>query len=309
MLRAKAERVLTDNHDRSERRLVFMFPGQGSQYPQMAKDLYQQESVFKKELDRCFSIVSTVANIDLKSALFSVSDTEDASALINQTHYTQPLIFSVEYALAKLLIHWGFQPKAMIGHSIGEYVAACISGVFTLEDALLLVSARGALIRELPAGKMLAVRQSREELKSILPGDYDFAAINSPKSCVISGEGALIDSIYQQLDKRGIKSQLLRTSHAFHSEMMNPILDAFKAKVKAISLNTPQIPYVSNVTGEWIQAEQAISPDYWVNHLRGAVLFSKGIETLVNNSTNVFLEVGPGQALLGMVNVHDIGDL
>ena len=309
MLRAKAERVLTDNHDRSERRLVFMFPGQGSQYPQMAKDLYQQESVFKKELDRCFSIVSTVANIDLKSALFSVSDTEDASALINQTHYTQPLIFSVEYALAKLLIHWGFQPKAMIGHSIGEYVAACISGVFTLEDALLLVSARGALIRELPAGKMLAVRQSREELKSILPGDYDFAAINSPKSCVISGEGALIDSIYQQLDKRGIKSQLLRTSHAFHSEMMNPILDAFKAKVKAISLNTPQIPYVSNVTGEWIQAEQAISPDYWVNHLRGAVLFSKGIETLVNNSTNVFLEVGPGQALLGMVNEHDIGDL
>lgn len=302
-LEKKAEHGMQGIHNRGEAGVVFMFPGQGSQYPDMTRDLYTRYDVFREELDRCFDIVEKSVGLDLKEFLFVEGVAEsDCLAVLNQTQYTQPLIFSVEYALARLLMAWGFTPDAMIGHSIGEYVAACIAGVLTLESALTLVVKRGLLVSQLPVGKMLAVRKSPAYLQSALSGKYEIAAINSPESCVLAGPEKEIFAVDRELQEKGVKGlHILKTSHAFHSRMMEPAMEEFHREVSLLDLAAPNIPYISNVTGGWITKEQATDPGYWVQHLREAVKFSDGVQTLAKTVGGVFLEVGPGQALTSMV--------
>ncbi len=286
---------------------VFMFPGQGSQYQNMGRGLYADEDVFREEADKCFQILNPLPGYDLKEILYP-GQAGSPSIHIDSTEVTQPLLFIFEYALAKLLLHWGITPRAMIGHSIGEYVAACLSGVFSLEDALALVAARGKLMQAMPAGSMIGVPMPREQLKERLTHhpQLALAAVNSPGNCVVSGPGEAVEAFAQELKKQEINYRPLHTSHAFHSAMMDPMLDQFEAKVNEIKLNEPQLPFISNVTGNWITVEDATDPRYWVRHLRCAVLFADGINELLNTDNKVFIEVGPGKVLSTFVRAHDI---
>lgn len=282
----------------SNRPVAFMFPGQGSQYVNMAKELYFKEPIFTKEMDICFTYLLKQKALDIKSILFpTVENLQTASIQINQSLYTQPILFSIEYALAKLWMSYGIQPKTMIGHSIGEYAAACISGVFSLEDTLLLVCERARLIQSLPYGDMLSIRMSEKEILPLLNDCLSIAAVNTHDRCVISGEHNAIKCLKGQLEKLGKDCHILHTSHAFHSRMLDPILKPFREFISNLTFNQPQISYISNVTGEWIRKDQAVDPEYWVSHLRGSVQFSKGIKQILKNPDVVLLEVGPGRVL------------
>lgn len=282
--------------------IVFMFPGQGSQYVNMARELYDLDTTFKNELDLCFESVKSIADINLKDIIFG-DDTENR--MIYQTSITQPLLFSFEYSLAKTLIKWGISPNAMIGHSIGEYVAACLAGVFSVNDALSLVILRGKLMQSLPEGSMLSVPFSCEELMPLINENLSIAALNSSKRSVVSGPDDAISAFEQLLSDKGISSIRVRTSHAFHSMMMDPILKEFEEKVKKIKLNKPNMPYISNLTGTWINNENALDPKYWVKHLRHTVRFNEGLDILLNQDRTIFIEVGPGKTLCTFVKEHE----
>ncbi|KAB2495264.1 type I polyketide synthase [Priestia endophytica] len=284
----------------SSRPVVFLFPGQGSQYVDMGRQLYGKYPVFKEALDQCFERLKQHVSVDPFSILFSNESNHDQQ-LINQTEYTQPLLFSIEYALAKLMIHLGIKPQAMIGHSIGEYTAAAISGVLSLEDAVDLVAYRGQLIQQLPQGSMLSVSLSEKGIESYMTDDLSLAAANGPASCVVSGETQAIDSLSAQLEADGHSIRKLHTSHAFHSMMMDYILPSFKEKLATYSFGIPSIPYVSNVTGEWITDETAADPAYWADHLRQTVRFRDGAERLLTELNPIFIEVGPGNTLSAFV--------
>ncbi|UHA74003.1 type I polyketide synthase [Paenibacillus sp. 481] len=296
------------------RSVVMMFPGQGSQYVNMGRGLYQDEPVFRSEIDRCLELVQPHVAVDLKALLFpqgtshELSHNSDNTAaeneLLARTDIAQPVLFMVEYALAKLLMSWGVHPEAMIGHSIGEYVAACLANVFPLEDALTLVALRGRLMQSLPAGSMLSVAMPELELRALLPDQLALAAVNSTTLCVVAGESEQIDAFAQQLEESGHTCRRLHTSHAFHSHMMDPILEAFADQVRSIKLQEPTTPFISNVTGTWITAEEAMDAGYWVRHLRSAVRFADGLDELLSNPRTVFVEVGPGNALGTFVRKH-----
>lgn len=299
---AEPARILSAVKDTRQPSVAFLFPGQGTQYVNMGKELYLTEPVFRKEVDNCARLLLSQGGVDLRDILFAEGEsTEERNAQLHQTRLTQPALFIIEYALAKLWGAWGVRPAAMIGHSIGEYVAACLAGVFTLEDALKLVAIRGHLMQELPPGAMLAVSAAEPEIQQYLAGQngrqLSIAASNSPSQCVISGPMQAIDVLEGLLQTRGITCQRLRTSHAFHSSMLEPVLDAFRKQVQAISLQEPQTRYISNLTGTWITSEQATDPDYWVQHLRQTVRFAEGIEELLREPDQVLLEVGPGNTL------------
>lgn len=284
--------------------IVFMFPGQGSQYAGMARGLYETRPVFRMELDRCFAALKGRSRLDLRSVLFP-DDIEDAQARdrINDTAFAQPALFSVEYALAKLWMSWGIHPDAMIGHSIGEYVAACLAGVFTLEDALAVVAARGRLMSDLPPGSMLAVSLSEDELRAHAEAGISVAALNAPDSSVVSGPSPAIERLSQRLASDGAQSRPLRTSHAFHSSMMEPALGKFEAVVRSVPRRAPQLRFLSNRTGTWIRDSEAMDPAYWSAHLRGTVRFSDGIGELLRETPDAtFLEVGPGNTLRGFAS-------
>jgi len=274
-------RLLSRHEERSDRPVAFLFPGQGAQYPGMGRGLYETEEVFRREINRVGS--------DLRKVIF-----EDAEGL-EQTVHTQPALFVIEHALARLWMSWGIEPAAMIGHSIGEYVAACLAGVLSLEDALALVAARGRLMQSLPGGAMLSVALPEAELK--LGPELSLAAVNSPTSCVVSGPVEAIEAFQVAAETRR-----LHTSHAFHSSMMDPVLEAFGAEVRKVRLNPPQRRYLSNVTGTWIKAEEATDPDYWVRHLRGTIRFSAGLSELLPDFA--LLETGPGRTLSTLVRQH-----
>ena len=222
---------------------------------------------------------------------------EQAAQRLQQTALTQPALFVIEYALAQLWIEWGVQPQAMIGHSIGEYVAACLSGVFSLQDALTLVAARGRLMQSLPAGAMLSVSLPEAQVKRLLNSAIALAAVNAPNMCVVSGPQEAIDQLEQQLIKQDVLCRRLHTSHAFHSAMMEPILAEFMEQFTTITLKAPQRPFISNVTGTWITAAEATDPQYWAKHLRQTVRFADGVRELLKQPDTVLLEVGPGQTL------------
>ena len=277
--------------------VVFLFPGQGSQYPGMGSDLYRDEPVFRAAVDRCAHVLEPLLGQDLRTVLYGGGGSPTAEPL-SQTWLAQPAIFSVSYALAELWMSWGIRPAAMIGHSVGEFVAACLSGVLELEDALGIIVARGKLMQALPPGVMLAIRLSETELQPLLGPDLDLAAINGPASCVVAGAPPAVARLEQVLQARGTLSRRLQTSHAFHSAMMDPILQPLAAQVRPIRLGVPKIPYISCVTGDWITVAETGSPDYWARHCRAPVRFADGLNTLLaSQQTCVLLEVGAGATL------------
>ncbi|HEV2707210.1 MAG TPA: SDR family oxidoreductase [Pyrinomonadaceae bacterium] len=278
--------------------VVFMFPGQGSQYAQMGRELYESEPTFRLEVERCAQLLRAESGLDLLGLLYGAEDSDEAAAArLMQTSVTQPALFVIEYALAKLLMEWGVHPAAMIGHSIGEYVAACLAGVFSLEDALKLVSARGRLMQQMPAGAMLAVSLSEQGLQPFLSEQLSVAAINAPSMCVVSGELEEIQRTEARLTAEGVACRRLHTSHAYHSEMMQPVVWLFAQEVAAVRLHAPQIPYISSLTGTWIKPEEATDPGYWAKQLREPVRFAAGVAELFKERERVLLEVGPGHSL------------
>ena len=288
--------------DRSGARpaLTFMFSGQGSQHLNMMRGLYEAEPAFREHLDACAEVVPDLGR-DLRSVLYPAADDAEAPAVLGTTAFTQPALFAVEYALARLWQSWGIIPDAMIGHSIGEYVAACLSGVLTLEEAMRLVAVRGRLMQAIAPGAMLAVPLGETALASRLEGQaVAIAAVNGRSSSVASGTFAAIDRLERSLAAEGVACQRLRTSHAFHSAMMEPALDAFRDAVRPVRLNEPRIPYVSNLTGTWMTGADATDPGYWVRHLRGTVRFHDGLMTALQRPGCVLLEVGPGQTLTAL---------
>jgi acyl transferase domain-containing protein/acyl carrier protein len=316
-----------------ERPVVFMFSGQGSQYVDMALELYQTEPFFREEMDRCFTLLKSQTDVNIREILYpginaqgSVNSGEPGNksrrileypttppaqqpganpGKINQTHITQLLIFILEYALAKLLMKWGIKPYALIGHSIGEYTAACLAGVFSLEEALSLVFTRGKLMKQMPSGAMLSVPLSQSQLTPLLDGTAALAAVNSSSLCVVSGTFEAIEKFEQKLKEKGYNFRRLHTSHAFHSPMMESIAAAFEEHVKQITLKEPKIPYISNVTGNWIQPREVTRPGYWSQHILQTVRFNEGLEKLLLEKENALMvEVGPGKALSTFVRQH-----
>jgi phthiocerol/phenolphthiocerol synthesis type-I polyketide synthase E len=298
------QRLFDQTQKPTYRPVVFMFSGQGSQYVNMAKELYHTEAVFKQHLDYCAEKLRPLLNVELLDVLYPNVVTETASERLQQTAMAQAALFSVEYALARLWMAWGIQPKAMIGHSIGEYVAACIAGVFSLDDALALVAARGQLMQAAVPGSMLAVSLSADEINSLIPNDLSLALINSSSLCVVAGTHEAIAAFEQQLQAQMISCQILHTSHAFHSAMMQDVVSPFVTRISQIQLNPPQIPYLSNVTGDWITASQATDPNYWANHLRQTVQFADSLEKLLADPQQILLEVGPSRSLSSFARQH-----
>jgi len=279
--------------------VAFLFSGQGSQYANMARELYTHEPIFRETLERCARGLDRHIGIDLLQAIYPPEQgRETAAASLNETWLTQPALFSIEYSLACWWMSLGIQPATMLGHSIGEYVAACLAGVFSLEDALEIVAFRGRLIFGLPSGSMLAVPLPASKIP--LTDSVSLAAVNNPELCVVSGPTHEIAAIEEQLSKQSVTCRRLLTSHAFHSAMMDPILGAFEEKIRSVLLHAPRIPYLSNVTGTWIRPEEATSPGYWAQHIRHAVQFSDGLAELLRNSSQVLLEVGPGSTLTSL---------
>ncbi len=286
--------------------VVFMFPGQGAQYVRMAKEVYDREAVFRDTLDTCADILVARGAEDPRSILFpGDGDPETHAVRINRTLHTQPLLFCVEYALAQLWMSWGIRPAAMVGHSVGEYVAACLAGVFSLEDALSLIHARAAFIDSMPEGSMIAVSGGEAEVASLLPEELAIAAVNGPGLCVVSGEADAVAAFREVLDQSGLASSLLHTSHAYHSRMMAPARDRFFSVVSEKTIHPPTMPVMSNVSGTLLTEAQATDPVYWAEHITSAVQFSSAISELKEKKNRVFLEVGPGTTLCRLVKSHD----
>ncbi|HEY0406604.1 MAG TPA: amino acid adenylation domain-containing protein [Pyrinomonadaceae bacterium] len=290
--------------DSRERPVAFMFPGQGTQYVQMARGLYEHEPIFRAQIERCSSLLSPRLGLDLRSIIYPPSEASAAmEAQLRQTALAQPALFMVEYALAQLLIALGVVPQAMLGHSLGEYVAACLAGVFSLEEALELVATRGRLMQEMDAGAMLAVSLAETEVQSLLGEKVALAAVNGPSRCVVAGTIEEVSALEQRLLEQAIPCQRLRTSHAFHSPMMNPVADKIAGHMRQMRLQPPRIPFVSNLTGTWITPEDATNPDYWAQQLRQPVRMAQGLETLLGGA-RVLLEVGPGRTLATLLQQH-----
>ncbi|MBP0020481.1 MAG: SDR family NAD(P)-dependent oxidoreductase [Cyanobacteria bacterium SBLK] len=279
--------------------VIFMFPGQGSQYVNMGRKLYEREAKFREVCDRCFARLKLQHDLDLPSILFPTAEADIPvfKEKLTQTAIAQPALFVIEYALAQLWISWGIIPQAAIGHSIGEYVAACVAGVFSLDDALDLVTARGRLMQQQPPGSMTAARLSAEEVRPFLHDSLCIAASNSPSLTVVSGTAADIERLQSKLASQDIDCIPLHVSHAFHSPLMEGAIAPFLEQLQRVKLNPPKIPFIANVTGTWITDEQAMDPQYWGRQLRQSVQFSAGIGELLQNSEGIFLETGPGRTL------------
>lgn len=283
--------------------VIFMFPGQGNQYPNMTSHLYKTEHSFRQKMDEGFTFLQAITNVNFKSILFPEETNENRN--LADTYYTQPLIFLVEASLAYTLLDYGISPTLMIGHSLGEYVAACISGVITFEDCLTLVSKRAELMANAEQGVMLSASLSEEAAKGFLDKNISLGAVNGPREVVFSGTFDAINVLQGKLRVLQIPSVKLNTSHAFHSFMQDSILDKFRTEVEKIKLGKPNIPIISNFYGKLISGEEYTLPEYWVAHLRGTVRFSDGIKTILEvNREKIFIEVGAGRSLSNMLRTH-----
>jgi phthiocerol/phenolphthiocerol synthesis type-I polyketide synthase E len=299
-------RVTSGSYDGAGRTVCFLFPGQGAQHPGMARELYRHEGTFRAELDRCAALFQAESGIDVRSFVDPGPDV-DLGALgdqLERTEVAQAALFAVEWALAKLWMSWGIQPKALLGHSLGELVAAALAGVFSLEDAARLVAARGRLMAALPKGDMLAIPLSEAEIAPLLGGGVSLSAVHGPGMCVAAGPPEEIERLMATLAERDVESRTLHTSHAFHSGMMDPAVEPFRDEVRKVKLAPPRIPFVSNVTGGWITPAEATDPAYWGRQLRRTVRLAEGIGALLARPGAALLEVGPAQALSGAARQH-----
>ena len=331
------KRVSTSSiQETNNRSVVFMFPGLGEQYVNMALQLYQLEPTFREHIARCSELLKPHLGYDLRDVLYpqkkqteQVEQTNNLASVmpsqkldlrrmlqrdqtpvdvdtqkLNQTYIAQPALFVIEYALAQMWMACGIKPHALIGYSIGEYVAATLAGVLSLEEALALVAKRGQLIQQLPDGGMLAVSLSEIELQPLLTEHLSLSAVNGTELCVVAGPTELIAKLEQHFLKTEVACRRLQTTHAFHSSMMESIVEPFIELVKTFDLKAPKIPYISNVTGTWITPEEATEPSYWSRHLCQTVRFADGVETLWQVPDQILLEIGPGQTLGSMTLQH-----
>lgn len=292
--------------------LTFMFPGQGVQYPGMGHSLYQAHDTFRAVVDECCENLRPALGIDLRTLMYPArygTDETEAAGMLMQTRYTQPALFVTEYAMAQQLMHWGMQPQAMIGHSIGEYVAACLAGVFSLADALRIVVARGRMMQAMAPGAMLAVGVSEAELRQYAVPDCDLAAINAEAMCVLSGPSEAIGRAENLFREHHVPVTRLKVTRAFHSRMQDDTLDEFRRILSGVSLHPPAIAFISNLSGTWIRPDEAINPGYWVQQTRGTVRFADGVTELLLQQGRVLLDMGPGHILQRLVLRHPaVGD-
>ncbi|MEM9212763.1 MAG: beta-ketoacyl synthase N-terminal-like domain-containing protein [Cyanobacteria bacterium P01_F01_bin.150] len=335
-------KVLTGNSSndgtstpQTHRPIVFMFPGQGSQYENMGRELYDTESVFRQWVDRCCEGFNQYLYIDLKALIYPDNERQKAEeptpspsqegdrtsptsqlppkskiqnlkSKITETQYAQPALFTIEYALAQLWISWGIKPDVVIGHSIGEYVAGAIANVFTFDDALKIVAKRGQLMQAQPTGSMVAVSVAADEIEAYLTDGLNLAAVNAPKLCVVSGSEKAIAKLQTRLEKDNISHRLLHTSHAFHSHLMEDAVQPFTDVIKGVALQAPTIPLLSNITGTLLSDEDATNPSFWGQQLRSPVRFADGINLLQQDVSHLFLEVGPSRTLTTFVQSQKV---
>lgn len=285
--------------------VVFMFPGGGAQYVNMGYDLYKAEPEFAKWVDRGVSLHKERTGVDLKSIWFASNESiEAAEQTFIRPSMQLPAIFIVEIALAKLWQSKGIEPSALIGHSVGENTAACLSGVMGFEDALGLVSLRGQLFETVEPGGMLSVALSVDDLSPYLNDDLDLATINGPNQCTVAGRSDVLKALEKKLTTDDVDAQVIPIAIAAHSHLLEPILNEFGDYLRSIKLKAPDIPFISNFTGDWISDSDAQDPEYWVRHLRNTVQFSGGVMRLLDNDKNIFIEVGPGKILGSLVKLH-----
>ncbi|WP_275394441.1 non-ribosomal peptide synthetase/type I polyketide synthase [Aliiroseovarius sp. Z3] len=278
--------------------LAFLFPGQGAQHAGMARDLYQQEPVFREALGLCAKLLEDDLGLNLLDVIHAPeSEHHCATEKLKNTALAQPAIFSIGYALAQQWRHWGITPDVMVGHSIGEFAAATIAGVIDLPDALKLIALRGRLMADLPQGVMISVRASEDEVAPYLGNGIDLAAVNGAKACVVAGPEEAAQDLLKRLETDGVVASRLHTSHAFHSQMMDPAVEPFRKAVAGLKLNAPRIPILSTVTGDWMTDDEATDPDYWAMHMRRPVRFYDAIQLLWAENRHIFLEAGPGRTM------------
>jgi acyl transferase domain-containing protein len=305
-------RVFTRVAEAGHRPVAFLFSGLGDQYPGMTRGVYDSVPAYRQAVDRCIRVARERLGIDLGAALLSAEEPRAERGGLDMrrmmarapegprfasAELAHAAVFTVEYALAQLWMSWGVRPEAMIGHSLGEYAAACVAGVFEVEDALELVVRRARLIDTLPAGGMLAVPLAEAEVAALLPDGVDVAAANAPGLTVVSGSTAGIEEMERVLEARGVISRRVATTRPFHSRQMSPAADEMARLVAAVPRRAPSIPFLSNVTGDWITPEEATDPAYWARHLCSTVRFADGVGRLLDEPRTVLLEVGPGQTL------------
>ena len=292
LLKERARALSCHQQEIDNPHVYFMFPGQGAQHHKMLDDLYAVEADFKRAFDQCARLFEAQLDIDL-IAVINDPDGEK----INHTLYAQPALFASEYALAQLWMAHKIEPHATIGHSIGEYVSACLAGVLSLKDAVKIVSARARLMQSVPAGKMLMVQLSEQDVQPYVQPHISLAAVNGPNMTVLAGDEISITALEEELQGLDVQCRILQTSHAFHSWMLDNILPSFRDVVSTVTLNAPTKPYISNVTGDWADAEQVVQIDYWVKHLRGTVRFADGLQQILSDDKAILLELGPNQVL------------
>jgi phthiocerol/phenolphthiocerol synthesis type-I polyketide synthase E len=346
LLRERApERTAAALAESGNRSVAFLFPGLGDHYPGMARGLYEAEPAFRAEVDRCAQLLTAHLGMDIREVLFPGDAPSDAAPSgsvdfrsmlgrsqpaegadrLNRTELAQPAVFVIDYAMAKLWMSWGIVPDAVIGHSLGEYAAACIAGVLTLEDALALVADRARMIQALPGGAMLAVSMDESDLRPLLlpsprgtsgegpgeghPDDLSIATVNAPGLTVVSGPEDAVAALEKTLVDAGRTARRLPTTHAFHSSMMTPAAQGLAARVARVRMSPPRIPMVSNVTGTWITDDEATDPAYWTRHMLGTVRFAEGVAELLAEPGRVLLEVGPGQTLSTFVRQRPASEM
>lgn len=285
--------------------VVFLLPGGGAQYRHMGRDLYRTDAVFREHVDRGLELMVGQVDVDLREVWLGDSMTdEEAEQVFDRPSVQLPAIFICEYALAQCWQARGVKPAALLGHSLGENTAACLAGVFSFADGLRLVTLRGKLFEKVVRGGMLSVPMSADDCRKRLPPELDLAVVNAPELCVVSGAEADLDAFAAKLAEEDIEVQRVRIAIAAHSRLLEPILEEFGAFLRTLDLKPPQLRFLSNRTGTWITDEQATDPDYWVQHLRNTVHFAEGVDTLLADPSNVFLEVGPGRALSSLARLH-----
>jgi acyl transferase domain-containing protein len=307
VLENDSSRMLTTFEERRDRKVAFLLPGQGAQYVNMGKELYESEPLFRADVDYCCDYSKSYLKLDLRDLLYpNDGKLDEAAEKLAQTRLTQTAIFTIEYAVARQWIRWGVEPMGMIGHSLGEYAAACIAGVFSVEDGLKLVATRGRLMQQVGGGAMLSAMLSEEELKPLLDhiGGLEIAVINTPSSCVVSGSKHKIETLESELTRKEVMTRRLRVTGAGHSSAVEPVLEDFRKVVLEVRLQVPNMPYLSNLTGQWISGTEITNPDYWVNHLRNTVRFSDGAAELLKDPELILLEVGPGTTLSKLLSQH-----